>query len=394
MLLATLQRRLGNIGLHRRLQAGAPKRQAARREQIAHQVPPQIALRPAQPVMQRFVICGSEERCPQRDTGEIGRSRRDPMLVGGVTGPHQGLLVANFAVGQGSLKQDLHSNSIWANFWGQMVTNPNIRWQVLGFSDCQGGEGTNRLLRWERAIAVNNALPQLARDQVNGFAAAPLSDCIASNTDERGRTYNRSALIRQVSTAYQFPDDTITRTLPSGPFLDLQIACVIDAGGCTSPAAIPRLDARCRRSTGYTGLALIQPDLVCTTPGLGVARSLARAYPGWRSILPLCPCTRSVAASAPSFSYDLGVIVSNYHPGADACYRSDPVATATGTGHRQQCCYDSTGALMIGTAGDGTPDVWADFGRHQRIDVQSHDELGYRVYNRYWVPDPGVGCRP
>jgi hypothetical protein len=319
------------------------------------------------------------------------------MFVGALTGPYHGLLVANFAVGSGRLKRDLESNPHWAPFWGQMVTNTHIRWQILRFTDCQGGEGANELLRWERAIAVNNALPRYARNQVDGFRAAPLDDCMASNGDEQGRMHNRGAFIRQISTAYWFPEETITRDLPAGPFLDLQIPCVIDAGGCSTPRTIAALDRLCRPSTGYRGRPLIQLDLVCGTPGLGIAQSLKRAYPGWRSAMPRCPCTRAAAAAAPGFSYDLGPLVSNYHPGASACYRSDPVATAAGTAHRQQCCYDGSGALMVGTAGDGTPDVWGRSildERHQRIDVRPHGALGYRLYNRYWVPDPGVGCTP
>lgn len=122
----------------------------------------------------------------------------------------QGFLIANFAVGSSSLKSDLESNSTWANYWGQMVTNTNIHWEVLGFSDCPGEEETNELLRWERAIAVNNVLPQLARNQVDGFRAAPLNDCISNNADEQSRSYNRSAFIRQKSTEYTFEEETIT----------------------------------------------------------------------------------------------------------------------------------------------------------------------------------------
>lgn len=159
---------------------------------------------------QRFAACGGSEECPSRVSGEIGRSQRDAMFVGSVSGPDSGLLVANFAIGSGDLKSDLQNNPAWANFWGQMVTNPNIQWDILGFSDCQGGEGTNQLLRWQRAIAVNNALPQLARNQVIRFTAAPLSDCIAANTTEQGRMYNRSALIRRRTTRYEFGPEPIT----------------------------------------------------------------------------------------------------------------------------------------------------------------------------------------
>ena len=163
-------------------------------------------------LVQRFVDCGSPEACPRRGSGEIERARTQPMLAEPVTGADQGLLVANFAVDSGAVKTDLLSNAIWANFWGQMVSNQNIRWQILGFSDCSGEADDNELLRSQRAIAVNDALPQLARNLVDSFAAAPIADCIASNTDEQGRSRNRSALIRQTSTEYSFPDETVTST--------------------------------------------------------------------------------------------------------------------------------------------------------------------------------------
>ncbi len=344
--------------------------------------------------IQRFVSCETGEACPRRTSGEIGRARGTPMFVGSVSGPHQGLLVANFAVGAGGLKRDLQSNPVWANFWGQMVTNPHIRWEILGFSDCSGDEPQNEQLRWQRAIAVNNELPQLARNQVDSFTAAPLTDCMASNADEQGRTHNRSAFIRQVSTEYTFPDQSVTRTIPTGPFLDLQIACVTDAGGCANPAGIPGFDQQCRGETGYQGQPLMVLDLVCGTPGLGIAQSLDRAYPTWRSVIPSCPCSRAAAEAAPNFSGDLNPFLSSFHPGADACFRSDPVASVPGTAHRQQCCYTRSGMLITSGGGAGTPDVWGPFSRHQRIDVQPFNEFNrsFQTYNRFWIPDPGVGC--
>ncbi|MEA2563869.1 MAG: hypothetical protein QOH06_5373 [Acidobacteriota bacterium] len=367
---------------------------SAGRRLLAHELAHTVQQSGGARRVQRFVSCETGEECPQRAGGEIGRASGAPMFVGSVSGPYQGLLVANFAVGGGDLKRDLQNNPIWANFWGQMVTNPNIRWEILGFSDCSGDEPQNEQLRWQRAIAVNNALPQLARNQVDRFTAAPLTDCMASNADEQGRTYNRSVFIRQVSTEYTFPDQNITRTLPTGPFLDLQIACVTDQGGCANPAGIPALDRQCRSQTGYRGQPLMVLDLVCGTPGLGIAQSLDRAYPTWRSVIPSCPCSRAAAEAAPNFSHDLNPFLSSFHPGADTSFRSDPVASVPGTAHRQQCCYTRSGMLITSGGGAGTPDVWGPFSRHQRIDVQPFNEFNrsFQIYNRFWVPDPGVGC--
>ena len=184
------------------------------------------------------------------------------------------------------------------------------------------------------------------------------------------------------------------RTLPTGAFLDLQIACVTDGGGCSNTATIPNYDTRCRIETGYRGLALVEDDLVCSTPGMGIAQSLVRAYPNWRSDLPNCPCTSNDAATAPDFSRDLNPFLSRFHPGADVCYRSAPVASTAGTEHRQQCCYTRGGMLLTQGSGAGTPDVWSSFFRHQRIDVQPFNEFkkDYRIYNRFWVPNQGSGC--
>ncbi len=177
---------------------------------LAHELTHVVQQKRGHQNLQRYVTCELREDCSKRVRGEITRSRNNPMTVSSVSGPVRGLLVANFAVGSGSVKRDLSNNNIWANFWGQMLTNTNIRWEIIGFSDCGGDKGTNELLRWERAIAVNNALPQLARNQVDAFRAAPLSECIWSNADEQGRIYNRSVLIRQKSVTYEFPEETIT----------------------------------------------------------------------------------------------------------------------------------------------------------------------------------------
>jgi len=156
--------------------------------------------------IQRFVNCGGEEECQERNNDEISRSRNSEMMVVPISNPVEGLLISNFAVGNSELKENFESNSFWANYWGQMITNKNIRWQILGFSDCHGSDNVNTLVRWERAIAVNNALPSLARKKIDGFKAAPLNQCIAGNETEESRRFNRSVLIQQVITEYDFED--------------------------------------------------------------------------------------------------------------------------------------------------------------------------------------------
>lgn len=157
--------------------------------------------------LQRFVTCESPETCPPRDTDEVSRALREDMMVGGVSGPVSGLLVANFAVGGSSVKPDLNSNTTWTDFSRQMVANTNLGWEILGFSDCHGTEGLNRGLREERANALHGALPPPPRSQVDSVSAAPLTACMAENTDEEERALNRSAFIRLKSTEITFTEE-------------------------------------------------------------------------------------------------------------------------------------------------------------------------------------------
>ena len=117
------------------------------------------------------------------------------MHVDIISSPVQGLLISNFNSGSADIKKDLTSNSKWAPFWGDMVINTNRRWRILGFSDCHGEANENRLLRWQRAIAINNLLPERARKQVDGFEAAPMKDCVDDDQTEEGRAFNRSVVI-------------------------------------------------------------------------------------------------------------------------------------------------------------------------------------------------------
>ena len=205
---------------------------------VGHELTHVVQQNSKRKALQRFVRCEGQGQCPRRVNGEVSRARSGAMFVGAVSGQHEGLLVANFAIGGGAIKRDLPSNPIWANFWGQMVTNPHIRWEILGFADCHGDDSTNELLRWQRAIAVNNALPQLARNQVRGFRAAPLIDCMASNADEQGRTRNRSVLVRQTTTRHEFPDDTVTVLRPPVACFDGTTVHVRKGGSSESCAAI------------------------------------------------------------------------------------------------------------------------------------------------------------
>jgi outer membrane protein OmpA-like peptidoglycan-associated protein len=189
---------------------------------------------------------------------------------------------------------------------------------------------------------------------------------------------------------------------PDGPFLDLQLACVTRLGGCVSSGGIPTsqdiagYDKQCRAETQYAGPAVTQDDLQCAQPGLAIAQSLEKSYPGWREILPDCPCTDQKARTSPLWSGP-GACLEAFHPGAKTGYRSSSsVASVPGTSHGQQCCYGPDGKLIIAGAGAGTPDVWSTsthFLRHQAIDVAPFQALGWEIYNQYWIPNQGQNCQ-
>jgi hypothetical protein len=226
---------------------------------------------------------------------------------------------------------------------------------------------------------------------------------------------------------------TTTTTYPSDEPNDTpemrQIACLIGRGDCGKvsggglPAAgvIANENLACKRDTSYSGPDVWPTDTQCKSPQLfkfdsiKLARSLATKYPGWLSILPACPCTDAVAKASSDWSGP-GACLPPYHIGAATGYRSAKgFASAPGTNHGQQCCYDPKGNLITEGAGAGTPDIvqapagkWEGFTAtinpfssapgasaayaHYQNDVVPFNDLGWEIYNRYWVPNNALGC--
>jgi outer membrane protein OmpA-like peptidoglycan-associated protein len=161
-------------------------------------------------LVQRFLACGESASCPQREPEEVQRSRRSPMDVASIVGPDfLGLLVANFAVGSDRVKGNLAGERAWREFIQGMTFNPDSRFRVLGFSDCQGEEGRNAALRIGRAQAVGAWLPPEASEQILGLEGAPLADCVSTNATPEGRSENRSVLIQLVRQRYRMPGEDI-----------------------------------------------------------------------------------------------------------------------------------------------------------------------------------------
>lgn len=169
---------------------------------------------------------------------------------------------------------------------------------------------------------------------------------------------------------------------------DRRAAAALDGAAADAPDAPPAAGSHAvlRRQVGD---ALWSP--------LAFATTMDQQYPGWRDVLPDCPCTDAEARRDPA-TWDTGTAACAdvFHPGAVTGYRSvKGYASVPGTSHGQQCCYDGAGRLITDGAGAGTPDLWSpatNFLNHQIYDVQTWVRLGAETYNRYWVPNRGAGC--
>lgn len=171
--------------------------------------PPLVRQRPASPMVSRaWNACGKEDDCPAREPGERGRARSASLQVGTLTAPETGVIVSHFDIGSSSVAT-LSSNPVWTSFSASLGTE-KIRWEILGFSDCEGGTETNSEVRLRRATAVNNALPAPAQAKIDRFQAALLTDCVAENDTEEHRALNRSVVFRQTVTEITFPDEPVT----------------------------------------------------------------------------------------------------------------------------------------------------------------------------------------
>ncbi len=226
---------------------------------------------------------------------------------------------------------------------------------------------------------------------------------------------------------------TSTTTYPSDEPNDTpeqrQIACLIGRGDCAkiSGGGLPEAgvvaneNLACKRDTSYGGPDVWPTETQCKSPQLfkfdsiKLARSLATKYPGWLGVLPNCPCTDAAAKGSSDWAGP-GACLPPYHIGAATGYRSAKgYASVPGTNHGQQCCYDAKGNLITDGAGAGTPDIvqapagkwegftatinpWSDRPgasaayNHYQNDVVPFNDLGWEIYNRYWVPNKGVDC--
>lgn len=156
--------------------------------------------------IQRFLTCEPESDCPARVSGERDRSRRNPMELHRITSGGIGVMISNFAVDSSDLKENPSTNPVWDAFMRGVSSSFHLRWQVLGFTDCQGDEGHNISLRAARASSLYLALPPDVQSQIDTSGAAPADQCVRPNSTEMERSLNRSALIWLQSTTYDEND--------------------------------------------------------------------------------------------------------------------------------------------------------------------------------------------
>ena len=163
--------------------------------------------------IQRFLTCEDSANCPPRESGEVGSSRSAPMTVETITSGGVGLVLANFGVGDDRIKGDPTSNAGWNDFVASVQAGTNLRWEILGFSDCQGGEAQNMRLRSVRAASMFLALPADAQARVSSYGGAGLDQCLRPNASVAARALNRSALMWVQETVLgedEFEPETIT----------------------------------------------------------------------------------------------------------------------------------------------------------------------------------------
>jgi hypothetical protein len=151
--------------------------------------------------------CGPPELCPRREPGERQRGRPGRLQVGAIAAPEPGLLVSGFGIGSGDAST-LELDPAWAPFRDALAAGDD-RWEIVGFSDCEGPPQRNSPLRMTRAMAVFNLLPERGRDRIDRLSAAPLEECVAPNATERDRTDNRSVVFRRTVTFVEFPPEPV-----------------------------------------------------------------------------------------------------------------------------------------------------------------------------------------
>lgn len=176
--------------------------------------------------------CGAASDCPPRQKGEAARAAASGLQVGTLDAPEVGEIVSHFNIGSSSVR-DLSENPTWKSFVA-VIAAEDSRWEILGFSDCEGSTELNVDLRRRRAEAVLHLLPPAARSKIDHGVAAPLSDCVAMNYVEWDRALNRSVVFRRTSESVTFAPESISAAPPRfvcGPDVSSQVAAAVASIG-------------------------------------------------------------------------------------------------------------------------------------------------------------------
>ena len=176
------------------------------RQLLAHELA-HVGQQGADKQIRRAVACGEE--CPERAAGEVARSRSSAMWAAELGYPPGGYLVWDFAVGSATVKADLAGNADWADIVHLLAGASGFGFEILGFSDCEGGTERNESLRSERAAAHFAALPPLVQARIVRFAGAPINDCLTGNRTESDRRLNRSAWLHLVEQTIEMEPEAI-----------------------------------------------------------------------------------------------------------------------------------------------------------------------------------------
>jgi hypothetical protein len=175
---------------------------------LAHELTHTLQQNGASYQVQRDLLsCEQGEECPERETGEGTWAIGDGIHAEFVLSPAIGFLVWGFPINSSSAA-GIESQPDWAPFLSNLIANANV-WKVRGFSDCIGDEVSNTSLREKRAAAARAALPKDAQAKVSAPLAAPLEQCISSNTSKEGRSRNRAAFFQSLSMKFDFDDPSL-----------------------------------------------------------------------------------------------------------------------------------------------------------------------------------------
>jgi outer membrane protein OmpA-like peptidoglycan-associated protein len=169
--------------------------------------------------LQRYAYCTparlSGADCPPREKGETDRAHNGAMvfvpslkLDTGETG----VLVANFDIGSAKIKPNLYSTTYWKQYLSR-ISADRSRWSLVGFSDCEGDDKSNALLRAQRAKAVLGLLPGAVQARIDSTKGAEPGQCITENDGPGDRTLNRSVAFLLTESTVDEPGEVITDSL-------------------------------------------------------------------------------------------------------------------------------------------------------------------------------------